>query len=193
MAARAGSTGAILGRRPILPFRSSTCQCASAATRPTSLSPLPSSWPSGRRAFSQTSARAADIIRRPRRPYQFTQLVQLSDGSTYTMRTSSPLGMYKSTKDTRNHLTWQPSDKSLKSVEVDEAGKLAAFRERFGRAFDLEVEPEEQQATGSGFDSATKNSASKASSGDALGDLIAGYARPEDMPAASKKPVVKKK
>ena len=103
--------------------------------------------------------------------------------------------MYKSTKDTRNHLTWQPSDKSLKSVEVDEAGKLAAFRERFGRAFDLEVESEEQKSPGA--DSAAKNkSASKASSGDALGDLIAGYARPEDTPAApvghGKKPAGKK-
>jgi hypothetical protein len=59
------------------------------------------------------------MIRRPQRPYTFTQLVQLSDGSTYTVRTTSPYGMYKSPKDSRNHARWQPSDKSLRNVEVD--------------------------------------------------------------------------
>jgi hypothetical protein len=68
----------------------------------------------------------------------FTQLVQLSDGSTFTVRTTSPAALYKSDKDTRNHMLWQPSEKSLKNVEVDEAGKLAAFRERFGNAWNLE-------------------------------------------------------
>jgi len=91
------------------------------------------------------------------------------------MRTSSPLAMYKSTKDTRNHLTWQPSDKSLKSVEVDEAGKLAAFRGRFGRGFDLEAEPEEDTDL-----AAAAGGARQASSGDALGDLISGYVRAEE-------------
>lgn len=52
------------------------------------------------------------------------------------MRTTSPYALYKSTKDTRNHLLWNPSEKALKNVEVDEAGKLAAFRERFGRTWD---------------------------------------------------------
>ncbi|KAI0835862.1 hypothetical protein F5Y06DRAFT_120723 [Hypoxylon sp. FL0890] len=88
--------------------------------------------------LSHTPSRAATIIRRPRRPYTFTQLVQQTDGSTYTMRTTSPIALYKSTKDTRNHILWQPSDRSLRSVEVDEAGKLAAFRERFGRGWDTE-------------------------------------------------------
>ncbi|KAH7033082.1 uncharacterized protein B0I36DRAFT_361800 [Microdochium trichocladiopsis] len=195
------SVSAFHSYRPALPS-SSTCRCASITTRSAVRS---SAWPAapscGRRAFSQTSARAADIIRRPRRPYQFTQLVQLSDGSTYTMRTSSPLAMYKSTKDTRNHLTWQPSDRSLKSVEVDEAGKLAAFRERFGRAFDLEVEQEEdqqqQQGSGTGANTGSSKTVKQASNSDGLGDLIAGYARPEDTPAntvdRNKKPVGKKK
>ena len=51
------------------------------------------------------------------------------------------MGMYRSTKDTRNHTKWQPSDAGLSNVEVDEAGKLAAFRERFGRGFDLSSGP----------------------------------------------------
>lgn len=52
-----------------------------------------------------------------------------------------PQGLLKSTKDSRNHVIWQPSNKSLRNVEVDEAGKLAAFRERFGRGWDLESKP----------------------------------------------------
>ncbi|KAK0652023.1 hypothetical protein B0T16DRAFT_299605, partial [Cercophora newfieldiana] len=82
--------------------------------------------------------RHATFIPRPRRPYQFTQLVQLSDGSTYTCRTTMPTALYKSNKDSRNHILWQPTDKTLKNVEVDEAGKLAAFRDRFGRGWDVE-------------------------------------------------------
>ncbi|KAJ4389077.1 hypothetical protein N0V93_006539 [Gnomoniopsis smithogilvyi] len=81
--------------------------------------------------------RHATEIVRPKRPYTWTQIVQLSDGSTYTTRTTSPLPVYRSTKDTRNHLKWQPSEVSLQNVEVDEAGKLAGFRQRFGTAFDL--------------------------------------------------------
>ena len=80
--------------------------------------------------LQQTQTRNANIIRRPKRPYMFTQIVQLSDGSTYSMRTTSPHSLYRSSKDTRNHVLWQPSEKSLQNVEVDEAGKLAAFRDR---------------------------------------------------------------
>jgi hypothetical protein len=68
----------------------------------------------------------------------FTQLVTLSDGSTYTQRTTSPQPVYRSSKDTRNHFLWQPSLESLRNIEQDEAGRLRAFRNRFGRAFDLE-------------------------------------------------------
>ncbi len=95
--------------------------------------------------FSQTPARHATIIRRPRRPYEFTQLVQLSDGSTYTRRTASPLALYRSTKDSRNHVLWQPSEKTLRNVEVDEAGRLAAFRGRFGRGWDAEARAEDDK------------------------------------------------
>jgi hypothetical protein len=82
--------------------------------------------------------RHATFVPRSRRPYQFTQLVQLSDGSTFTVRTTSPLALYKSAKDSRNHILWQPTEKSLRNVEVDEAGKLAAFRERYGTSWDLD-------------------------------------------------------
>ncbi|KAL7922184.1 hypothetical protein ACQKWADRAFT_293789 [Trichoderma austrokoningii] len=102
-----------------------------------SSSPLrPSSTTVHSSSCLRTQTRHATFIPRPRRPYTFTQLIQLSDGSTYTARTTSPLPLYRAAKDTRNTLLWQPSEKSLRNVELDEAGKLAAFRERFGRAYD---------------------------------------------------------
>ncbi|ROW08919.1 hypothetical protein VMCG_02736 [Cytospora schulzeri] len=94
-------------------------------------------------SISHQQVRHATEIVRPKRPYTFTQVVQLSDGSTYTTRSTSPLPVYRSTKDTRNHLTWQPSEVSLKNVEVDEAGKLASFRGRFGTQYDLGEDPAE--------------------------------------------------
>ncbi len=73
---------------------------------------------------------------------------------------------------------WQPSEKALKNVEVDEAGKLAAFRERFGRAFDAQ-----QQAGAPGEDAAAAAAASgkqqaKAEAEDEIdySDLISSYA-----------------
>ncbi|KAK1982303.1 hypothetical protein LZ30DRAFT_547393, partial [Colletotrichum cereale] len=168
-----------------------------------SSSPLPynASTPAQRTSLTQT--RAATFVPRPRRPYTFTQIIQLSDGSAYTVRSTSPAPLVRSAKDSRNHALWQPSDKSLKNVEVDEAGKLAAFRERFGRGFDLAAEPTEEEiaaaaasASASASASATggKDGASASASASAeetkapakpaeeeddvfdMGDLISGYA-----------------
>jgi hypothetical protein len=63
-------------------------------------------------------------------------LITLSDGSTFTHRTTSPAPVYRSTRDTRNSLLWNPSSSKLMNVEEDEAGRLAAFRARFGRSWD---------------------------------------------------------
>ena len=82
------------------------------------------------------SCRNARLLRRPKRPYTFTQLVTLSDGSAFTIRTTSPQPVYRSTRDTRNAPLWNPSSKELLNVEEDEAGRLAGFRARFGRGFD---------------------------------------------------------
>lgn len=122
---------------------------------------LSTSSPSSR-CFSPIQVRNATFIARPRRPYTFTQLVTLSDGSSYTMRTTSPLPIYRATKDTRNTLLWQPSETSLKNVELDEAGKLAAFRERFGRAYDAASGEEGAEEDGG------------------YADLITGYAPAQD-------------
>ncbi|KAH7309588.1 hypothetical protein B0I35DRAFT_83827 [Stachybotrys elegans] len=125
-------------------------------------------------AFTQ-QVRHATFIRRPRRPYTFTQLIQLSDGSAYTVRTTSPQPIYRSDKDTRNTLLWQPSEKTLHNVELDEAGKLAAFRGRFGRGFDA------AQAAKEAEDGASE--ASEEAPGDDLSSLITGYAAGQDTSA----------
>ncbi|KAI9872522.1 MAG: hypothetical protein M1830_001521 [Pleopsidium flavum] len=90
--------------------------------------------------------RHASLLRRPKRPYTFTQLITLSDGSTFTHRTTSPIPVYKSTKDTRNSPLWNPSSQKLLNVEEDEAGRLRAFRSKFGRGWDAETVSDGQEA-----------------------------------------------
>ncbi|GKT94992.1 50S ribosomal protein [Colletotrichum tofieldiae] len=155
-------------------------------TSPSSPLPYNASTPAQRTSLTQT--RAATFVPRPRRPYTFTQLVQLSDGSTYT--------------DSRNHALWQPTDKSLKNVEVDEAGKLAAFRERFGRGFDLAAEPTEEEiaaaaaaAAGGKDGAAAAAAAEKAPAKPAeendlfdMSDLISGYAAMQPQQAPKEPP-----
>ncbi|KAB5550925.1 hypothetical protein GE09DRAFT_1059458 [Coniochaeta sp. 2T2.1] len=127
-----------------------------------------------------TQVRHATFVPRSRRPYTFTQLIQLSDGSTYTMRTTSPAALFKSTKDTRNHALWQPSDPNLRNVEVDEAGKLAAFRARFGRGWDVDVGKEEVEAAeGEGGAKKVEQGEEEEMDYDSFADLISGYAKHE--------------
>ncbi|CAD6442677.1 f99dac3a-875f-4fa5-a1c6-6edf66aeabc0 [Sclerotinia trifoliorum] len=107
--------------------------------------------------------RHATLLKRPLRPYTFTQLVTLSDGSTYLTRSTSPAPIYRSTKDTRNHPLWQPSLDSLRNVENDEAGRLSAFRERFGRGWDGDMEKGEGEGG--------KKSAGESGNGEEMGDM----------------------
>lgn len=116
--------------------------------------------------------RHATFVPRPRRPYTFTQLVQLSDGSTYTVRTTMPTALLRSSKDSRNHVLWQPSDRSLRNVEADEAGKLAAFRSRFGRGWDVDAGEAEEAAEGGG--EVKKADEKAADPFDSLANLISG-------------------
>ncbi|KAF2400053.1 hypothetical protein EJ06DRAFT_494916 [Trichodelitschia bisporula] len=110
--------------------------------------------------------RHATLLRRPKRPYTFTQLVTLTDGSTYMHRTTSPQPVYTSTKDVRNSPLWNPSSEKLLNVEEDEAGKLRAFRERFGRGWDADAAAAE---------AAAGDEASVEQEDDSLLDLISGY------------------
>lgn len=152
-----------------------------------SRAPLPQrpQMPSGRRNLSTTTALQARLIQRPKRPYQFTQLIQLSDGSTFTVRTTNPHPLHRCNKDTRNHIIWQPSEKSLRNVEVDEAGRLAAFRSRFGRGWDSTADPESEDSKDSQTEAGSQAAGSSASttsasSTDTLADLLSGYAAKEE-------------
>lgn len=125
-----------------LPSSTSSSLFASTPHRPTTTAAIaaaqPSTSPFRPRLQAQLQqVRHATEIARPKRPFTWTQIVQLSDGSTYTTRSTSPLPVYRSTKDTRNHLTWQPTERSLQNVELDEAGKLSSFRGRFGAGYEL--------------------------------------------------------
>lgn len=120
----------------LLPRTLPSSTLLTSSSRPTATS-LSSSSRTTNPPTHVSQVRHATEVARPKRPYTWTQIIQLSDGSTYTTRTTSPQPVYRSTKDTRNHLRWQPTEVSLQNVEVDEAGKLAGFRQRFGTAFDL--------------------------------------------------------
>ena len=109
--------------------------------------------------------RHASLLRRPTRPYTFTQLLTLSDGSTCIQRTTSPLPIYKTAKDTRNNPLWNPSSQRLANVEEDEAGRLKAFRLKFGRGWDAEAADEEDGVEG----------AEMGEKEDGLMDLISGF------------------
>ncbi|KAK1826782.1 putative 50s ribosomal protein [Podospora conica] len=134
--------------------------------------------PSARPPPTTTQVRHATFVPRPRRPYTFTQLVQLSDGSTFTVRTTMPTALLRATRDSRNHVLWQPTDRSLRNVEADEAGKLAAFRERYGREWDMQdVEDGAKVNTLKGENPEMADPVEKAKGADpfdALSDLISG-------------------
>ncbi|OCK81495.1 hypothetical protein K432DRAFT_295383 [Lepidopterella palustris CBS 459.81] len=115
--------------------------------------------------------RHASLLRRPKRPYTFTQLVTLSDGSTFLHRTTSPVPVYRSTKDLRNTPLWNPSSQKLLNVEEDEAGKLKAFRAKFGRGWDAESADEVGHTTESDDDQQNLQHE------DSLMDLISGYGK----------------
>ncbi|KAI9891794.1 MAG: hypothetical protein M1814_002359 [Vezdaea aestivalis] len=139
--------------------------------------------PSSSRALSTTPSLQADLIRRPHRPYQFTALVQHSDGSMSFTRTTSPQPLWKAVKDIRNHALWNPSNRRIANVEDDEAGKLRAFRTRFGRGWDAEATEDEarlqaeEKEGNAAKDKEGQNHVHEQEATDSLMDLISpGYA-----------------
>ncbi|OMJ25489.1 50S ribosomal protein L31 [Smittium culicis] len=62
-------------------------------------------------------------------PELFTQRIVLSDGSSFTIKTTSPKPIVKLSKDTRNHQLWNPQNKYDLN---DEGGHLSKFNKRFG-------------------------------------------------------------
>jgi hypothetical protein len=78
------------------------------------------------------------------------------------------------------------------NVEVDEAGKLALFRARFGREFDFAASPAETAQDGEG-----KAEDGVEEAGDDLSDLISGYVKDDPQvkkdSRVARKVVAKKK
>ncbi|KAM3070619.1 hypothetical protein ACMFMF_008071 [Clarireedia jacksonii] len=96
--------------------------------------------------------------------------ITLSDGSTYLTRSTSPQPVFRSTKDTKNHPLWQPSLESLRNVESDEAGRLRAFRARFGRGWEADAGVAvEGKKEGDGKDEGGENLMDLISEGGAMG------------------------
>ncbi|OJJ05635.1 hypothetical protein ASPVEDRAFT_45138 [Aspergillus versicolor CBS 583.65] len=130
--------------------------------------------------FICSQCRHASLLRRPKRPYTFTQLITLSDGSTFLHRTTSPLPVYRSTRDTRNSIMWNPSSSKLRSVEDDEAGRLAAFRAKFGRSWDANTPTEEAGADADkGAEDGKAAAAEAQEEEDNLLDLISSFGQEE--------------
>ncbi|KAI9829237.1 MAG: hypothetical protein M1819_006417 [Sarea resinae] len=148
------------------------------ATTTTSLSPS-CLFAASRPSQSLQQTRHASLLRRPKRPYTFTQLITLSDGSTFTHRTTSPLPIFRSTKDTRNSPLWNPSSQKLLNVEEDEAGRLRAFRAKFGRGWDAESTAAAEEGVEGGEAAADEE--------DSLLDLISGYGNEPAGDKAGKK------
>ncbi|KAI9316673.1 hypothetical protein BX666DRAFT_1945665 [Dichotomocladium elegans] len=69
------------------------------------------------------------------KPEQFIQTVVLSNGATFTVRTTSPKAQIILSKDTRNHPLWNPA--MLKEGLRDESEQLSKFQKRFGAESDL--------------------------------------------------------
>ncbi|OGM46933.1 mitochondrial 54S ribosomal protein YmL36 [Aspergillus bombycis] len=141
--------------------------------------------------FICSQCRHATLLRRPKRPYTFTQLITLSDGSTFTHRTTSPAPVYRSTRDTRNSLLWNPSSSKLMNVEEDEAGRLAAFRAKFGRSWDANT-PTEAEASKKTEQTdkqaeAAARAAAEEEEDDNLLDLISSFGQEEDQASGKKK------
>ncbi|KAI9016947.1 hypothetical protein BC832DRAFT_543272 [Gaertneriomyces semiglobifer] len=66
-------------------------------------------------------------------PPLFHQTIVHSDGSTFSLPTTSPRSILKLTKDTRNHPLWNPA----LNVLDDQSGELAKFEKAFGDLGDL--------------------------------------------------------
>ena len=83
------------------------------------------------------------------KPEKFVQTVVLSNGATFTVRTTSPRANIRLAKDTRNHPLWNPA--MLKEGVRDESEQLSKFQKRFGAESDLGdlawIESEEQIST----------------------------------------------
>ncbi|KAJ3412060.1 hypothetical protein HDV05_001340 [Chytridiales sp. JEL 0842] len=77
---------------------------------------------------SGSSLSRAKAALKPSNPCFFHQTVIHSDGSSFTLRTTSPKALLTLTKDVRNHFLWNPSVNLID----DKTGELSKFAQRFG-------------------------------------------------------------
>jgi ribosomal protein L31 len=82
------------------------------------------------RSFSLTRS-LANRSETLHRPHLFYQTVVQSDGSTITIKTSSPRPILTMTKDTRNHPLWNPKQRKV----IDESAEITRFNQRYGNLF----------------------------------------------------------
>lgn len=78
--------------------------------------------------------RVGDV--RPAIYHKFEHVVELSDGSTIKRKSQFSRLEWKYLADQRNTPLWNPSLPDLQAQELDEAGRLAKFRKRFGNLDD---------------------------------------------------------
>lgn len=78
--------------------------------------------------------RVGDV--RPAVYHKFEQVIELSDGSTIKRQSQFPRLEWKYLSDQRNTPLWNPSFPDLQAQKLDEAGRLAKFRKRFGNLDD---------------------------------------------------------
>lgn len=80
---------------------------------------------------------------------------------------------------------WNPSSSRLASLEQDEAGRLAAFRAKFGRGFDTNTAPAGSEAEKTAEAEAAQAEAEEED--DNLLDLISSFGQQEAGPSEKKK------
>jgi ribosomal protein L31 len=80
-----------------------------------------------KRSFSVTRS-IANRTQTFNRPHLFYQTIVQSDGSTLTIKTSSPRPILTMTKDTRNHPLWNPKNRAI----IDESAEITRFNQRYG-------------------------------------------------------------
>ncbi|KAG8787470.1 hypothetical protein FRC12_015541 [Ceratobasidium sp. 428] len=61
----------------------------------------------------------------------YPQTVYLSDGSSFTHRTTAPRSVVRLTRDITNNPVWQPGQEARAGEEEDLSGRLGRYKRRF--------------------------------------------------------------
>lgn len=95
--------------------------------------------------------------------------------------------MYRAQRDTRNSPLWNPSSPRLANLQDDEAGRMAAFRARFGKSYDADlgdgrVERKKKDEGKQSAEDAAAVAAEEQEEEDNLLDLISSFGQEEGPP-----------